>query len=119
MMPNWDAATWTAVGVIITGVLSLFFTKGAQAWIMVAQYYEEARVRKLQSDILEDEQLEHGYKYIIKKQDSRITELERLTKILQQEHRLCHESLARIEERYKALREVMDMNKQIDDATDP
>lgn len=109
-MGELDAAEYTAIGTALAALITALATKGVAAVIMVLKHFEERRRNRTDVDILEDEQLEKGLKFAIRKQDKRITQLEQereeLLKefgILRSDNQLCHTERARLEERVRHL----------------
>lgn len=104
--PELIIALFAAAGGLITTIFGAAFSKNVvDAFIRFADWWRagkerrmkeqrEERERKQQQELLDDELNDKGHKFIIKRQDRRITQLESQLGQVQEEHAVCRQENA-------------------------
>lgn len=113
--PELVIALITAAGALFTTVMGAAFSKNVvDAIIRFADWWREGRERrrrehreeqerKLQQELLDEELNDKGHKFIIRRQDRRITELEAEVASARHDHQQCREDYVALGTRYAAL----------------
>lgn len=84
--PSQIVAAIAAISALLTALLSKHLVS---AVVSYGQYRQQGQDRRRADKAIEDELNERGYKFIIKRQDRKITELETEIEELRQDHDKC------------------------------
>lgn len=101
---DWTPETVGALAAALTTIIAALSSKQiVAAAIAINQSWQKGRAERLARQSLEDELNEKGHKYIIRRQDKRITQLEEQITVLYDERNKCREEYAALESRYETM----------------
>jgi hypothetical protein len=104
MFSDWEPSDWIALLAGITALMTVLLSKHIVAAAVKWGEYRQKRLDRRRADqAIEDELNERGYKFIIKRQDRQITELEKEVEEIRREHETCRSEFAALNVQYTQL----------------
>lgn len=98
---EWNPETIAATATAITTILLAIFSKQILEFILaMVKVYRDGVERRVQQRSLDEELNEKGHKWIIRRQDKRITELETALEELRADHTQCREEYTALRVQY-------------------
>ncbi len=88
---------------VATVVTAIFSKQIVESILAIAKWWRDGQLERLRRRALDEELDEKGHKWIIRRQDRRITELEKALEELYREHNTCREEYAALKAMYDHL----------------